>query len=150
MSTAHERFWSKVDRRGPDECWPWMAGVGSHGYGAFHPDHGVTVLAHRFAVDAQPGCVIDHTCHNGASCPPGPCPHRLCCNPALLEPVSNTENVNRSHNSNVSKTHCPRGHLYTVENTRTQVRARTKSRSCKTCAREADRSPNRRRPAIVR
>lgn len=22
-----ERFWSKVDKRGPDECWLWMAGI---------------------------------------------------------------------------------------------------------------------------
>jgi hypothetical protein len=23
--TLEERFWSKVDKRGPDECWPWLA-----------------------------------------------------------------------------------------------------------------------------
>lgn len=32
-----DRFWSKVDKRGPDECWPWKAAVRkkSQGYGAF-------------------------------------------------------------------------------------------------------------------
>ena len=29
------RFWSKVDNRGPDDCWFWMAGCGDSGYGQF-------------------------------------------------------------------------------------------------------------------
>lgn len=28
-----ERFWPKVDRRGPDECWNWTAYVSTAGYG---------------------------------------------------------------------------------------------------------------------
>ena len=28
-----ERFWEKVDRRGDDECWPWIAGEDRKGYG---------------------------------------------------------------------------------------------------------------------
>jgi hypothetical protein len=24
--TIEERFWSRVDVRGPDECWPWSDG----------------------------------------------------------------------------------------------------------------------------
>lgn len=30
-----DRFWSKVDRRGPDECWNWTASVNNKGYGKF-------------------------------------------------------------------------------------------------------------------
>lgn len=30
-----DRFWRKVDRRGPDECWSWMAGKDGKGYGSF-------------------------------------------------------------------------------------------------------------------
>lgn len=29
-------FWSKVDRRGPDECWLWTAGKDSFGYGLLY------------------------------------------------------------------------------------------------------------------
>lgn len=27
------RFWPKVDKRGPEECWPWKAGADPRGYG---------------------------------------------------------------------------------------------------------------------
>ncbi len=30
-----ERFWSKVNRLGSDDCWLWIAGKFSDGYGAF-------------------------------------------------------------------------------------------------------------------
>lgn len=33
--TTTERFWSKVDKRGADECWPWMGATQSKGYGQF-------------------------------------------------------------------------------------------------------------------
>jgi hypothetical protein len=29
------KFWSRVDVRGPDECWPWLAGKNGCGYGVF-------------------------------------------------------------------------------------------------------------------
>lgn len=32
------RFWSKVDKRDPDDCWEWQTGSGSRArsYGAFY------------------------------------------------------------------------------------------------------------------
>lgn len=153
-----ERYWAKVDTSaGPDECWPWTAGVNLRtGYGIFHRDSRLTVNAHRFgallAGILHPGDtrVVDHTCHNGAGCSPGPCHHRLCQNPAHFEAVADQVNVNRSHNSNASKTHCPRNHEYTPENTRIQVRNGRESRSCRECARLADIAPERKRANIGR
>lgn len=31
--TLEERFWEKVDKRGDDECWNWIANKGKTGYG---------------------------------------------------------------------------------------------------------------------
>ena len=151
-----DRYWSKVDTSaGPDGCWPWLAGVNPKtGYGIFHREGRRTINAHRYGAllagliaEGDPRHV-DHSCHNGASCPPGPCPHRLCQNPTHFDAVTSRVNVNRSHNSNIQKTHCPRGHEYTQENTRVYVRANTEGRSCRECARLADIAPGRKRENI--
>jgi hypothetical protein len=47
--STEQRFWEKVDRRGDDECWPWLGQVGKNGYGkltAVGPDR-KTVRMHR-------------------------------------------------------------------------------------------------------
>lgn len=81
------RLWGKVDRRGADECWPWI-GTGSKGYGLMYVA-GKTLKAHRLAyclghgVDMPPSAVvIRHKCDN-----------RGCCNPAHLEPGSAQDNI---------------------------------------------------------
>lgn len=48
ITGVEQRFWSKVDKRGPDECWPWKGVRSSDGYGAFKIK-GVFVGAHRVA-----------------------------------------------------------------------------------------------------
>ena len=74
-----ERFWSKVEVRGKDECWPWKAATRrkEEGYGAFwmngrhHPANRVALQLS--GVNMPDGMVACHTCDN-----PG------CCNPAHL------------------------------------------------------------------
>jgi SAM-dependent methyltransferase len=51
-----ERFWSKVDRRGPDECWPWVGARLESGYGRFKlSNQRKLVPAHRFAWELENG-----------------------------------------------------------------------------------------------
>ncbi len=45
-----DRFWSKVDRRGPDECWPWLEHRKRSGYGQFVLRRGVFVTSSRVAL----------------------------------------------------------------------------------------------------
>lgn len=97
------RFWANVDTRGPDECWPWVGYVQPNGYGSFSShERGTTRLAHRIAYEYMVGSIpaglmLDHVCHTrDPRCEDrDSCPHRRCCNPAHLEPVTARENLAR-------------------------------------------------------
>ena len=108
LRTALERFWSKVDRRGDDDCWPWLAGLTSHGYGQFGVGGraGTMVKAHRWIYEQMVGPVpegmeLDHLCHNAApACPGGyTCRHRRCVNYVKhLRPATHSDNIRRGLN----------------------------------------------------
>lgn len=69
-----ERFWSKVDILGPEDCWMWQGGIKDTGRGNFWLQ-GKTVQAHRmtWALVNGPipsGIQVCHHCDNGACCNP--------------------------------------------------------------------------------
>lgn len=108
LRVRSERLWSKVDKRGPGECWPWTGCIGDGGYGQISwPDGAIGV--HRAAYIVTYGPVpefpgdrteIDHTCHDPDICKlKTKCPHRRCCNPAHLEAVPRRVNLERSDRS---------------------------------------------------
>lgn len=137
-------FWSKVDRRGPNDCWPWRKRIGTRGYGHVTINgvkHGAHVIAYRYAHGPVPeGMQVDHRCHDPNSCAGGTsCRHRRCCNPAHLRAVTAEQNSSgeRSNKDAVVAakreiTHCPAGHEYTPENTHVDRRG---WRNCKKCRR---------------
>ncbi|WDZ87225.1 HNH endonuclease signature motif containing protein [Micromonospora cathayae] len=150
MTSVHplrlRAFITQVDTTGgPDACWLWRGDLTTDGYARFgkqnDPAHRV---AYELMVRPVPdGLVVDHLCHNAdQSCPGGTgCVHRRCVNPAHLEAVTQRDNLLRSPhtapNRNAAKTHCPRGHEYSPENTYSRRTAKGRARrECKTCRRE--------------
>jgi hypothetical protein len=139
--TLLERFWVKVDKRGPDECWPWRGAQGAGGYGTIRRAGGGNAPAHRIAYELFVGPIpvgldIDHTCHDPETCAGGDgCPHRGCVNPAHLEPLTHRENVLRGNTIgriNAAKTHCKRGHPLSGDNLYLRPDG---GRQCKACTR---------------
>ena len=103
MKTVAERFWEKVDRRGPADCWEWQGSTrGVMGYGQFHL-RGRCVQAHRVAYELghrrEPGeQLVRHRCDNPR-----------CCNPAHLELGSYKDNVEDMISRGRRVANAPRG-----------------------------------------
>lgn len=114
-----------------DGCWQWVGANNGQGYGHIDSASGSRYV-HRAmyskCVDDIPaGLHIDHLCRNPS-----------CCNPAHLEPVTQSENIRRSPLVG-RKSACKYGHPFSDENTYVSP---TGARRCRTCA--ARRSQERR------
>ena len=78
------RFWAKVERRDPTDCWPWRGSVKKNGYGQIGDEPEGNILrrkklyAHRVAYELARGPIPNglHVLHR--------CDNPACANPAHL------------------------------------------------------------------
>lgn len=72
-----ERFWAKVQRGDPDECWPWTGATYRRGYGHFTLPGKRHITATRFALSLEIGRPLtpeEVACHG--------CDNPVCTNPS--------------------------------------------------------------------
>lgn len=84
-----ERFWAKVQKGGPDECWPWTGGTSLSGYGRIGRGgrDGADVQASRVAWELTNGSIPDGLfCLHICDCPG-------CCNPRHIFLGTNQDNM---------------------------------------------------------
>ena len=67
-------FWSKIEIKNTEDCWNWLAGLFSSGYGSFTADH-KTYRTHRVAWELTNGPITEdrlilHKCDNKKCCNP--------------------------------------------------------------------------------
>lgn len=84
--TAEQRFWAKVDVRGPDDCWPWLGCRDRDGYPKIKVDGTYRRATHvALMIDGRPrigNLQALHSCDN----PP-------CCNAKHLRWGTTVENM---------------------------------------------------------
>lgn len=132
MSPTIEKAWQRAltKRKIFEGHWLYHGALSNGGYGMVHME-GTTFHVHRLSLIVNNGMPIDsesNACHK--------CAYRNCFNPEHLYVGTSSQNrrdsVNTGTNANINKTHCPKGHEYTLENT---FMSSTGGRYCRECHR---------------
>ena len=112
-----------------DECWLWRGYIDFQGYGVMgicnKREYAQRVSYRLFVEEPKCSLVLDHLCEV-----------KSCVNPFHLEEVTSGENARRAViNKFGTETHCPKGHLWSIDNTGYQLNKSTghRQRKCRKC-----------------
>jgi hypothetical protein len=130
---AQQKFWARVEIKGPDECWLWKNSTNKFGHGSacYHNRlYKTHRLAYAFTNGTVPqGLLVRHSCDN----PP-------CCNPGhlLLGTIKDNSDdmMARKRHLSFFRTHCPKGHAMVPENIRRKIMDGKLRKGCKACEAE--------------
>lgn len=127
--TLYERFWRRVDIRGPSECWAWLGAKFNSGYGSCQiggkgspstPAHRVAYDLHYGSLPKGRALVVMHSCDN-----------RLCVNPhhlSLGTPKQNTADmIARGRHARVAPVGADNGKAVITEADVRMIRASTET-----------------------
>ena len=92
INTIPKRFWSKVDKKGPNDCWEWKGQKFRTGYGRLD-----NLRAHRISYilskgKIPDGLIIMHQCDN-----------KSCVNPNHLDAGTYSQNTKDAYDRGLSK-----------------------------------------------
>jgi hypothetical protein len=121
-----KRFWDKVDIKGEDECWLWLASANSRGYGCFAYEKDSIQSAHKmsWAMAKNKNKMSDPSMHVMHTCDV-----KRCVNPKHLELGTPKQNQNDAIKRGIArsigeivgkpseKKLCKNGHTRSPENT---------------------------------
>jgi len=136
--SAEERFWHKVNRDGPSECWTWMGSTSGknykngNGYGVFWDGKKIRKATHvAWELEYKQEFPIDKmACHH--------CDNPICVRPSHIyvgDGFTNAQDrLRRGRHEHANKTHCLRGHPFSGDNLVVQGTRRR----CRICLRIRD------------
>jgi HNH endonuclease len=113
--SPEERFWAKVDKRGPDDCWEWTGAKSGVGYGSVRW-RGRRENAHRVAYQLVVGQIPEgmHGLHH--------CDNPPCVNPAHIYVGNQSDNAQDRSKRKRNGSHMGAGELNgSAKFTRSQV-----------------------------
>ncbi len=108
VTEEEQRFWSKVKKAAPGECWEWTGSLNASGYGSFAVEgngHNASRIAKMLTSGPIPeGLCVCHSCDNPA-----------CCNPAHLWIGTYKQNrddaITKGRMKEISGSNNPRGYI---------------------------------------
>lgn len=96
-----QRFWSRVEVKAEDECWPWLGKTEKNGYGRISITTRPYTRTHQFS--HRIAFVLRYGALNDGECSLHECDNRPCCNPKHL--YRGTQQANIKDRDERGRTH---------------------------------------------